>query len=589
MTEDLHHCENDCAAPPTFPVRPNNAPALDRIRYRIGDYHSIREALLYGINRAGPLQHWTHRLPDDPGIALLEGTAIVGDILTFYQEHYANEVWLRTARWRESITELVRLLGYRLSPALAGRGTFALEIKGKTAITVPAHFPLKADLAEMPAPVDFETSMEIIAHPHLSKFHLYPPRVYAPKIAAHTTRFEIASVGTDTSPEAFAAVNLKKGDLIMLVPGSGQPLAQTVKIAAITPLLDRVIIDIEGGFVADWSGTVRAWRLGRTFKHQGHQAPETVVQTHTHSDGTIHVFTTPRDFLQEFTNTVWLDTEVKDLAAGTDLIIEITNFGFSALNVARTITSARASTATNVGFTSPALRVQLNEALPLNRISGAGGGATTISSGLKFVGTPYIDVRDFRFHETTSPALTLRPVATFTPTWPTVPKLEFQGNEAQASVLKNRRILLRKPGVEALERTVVNVDPVPGIPRRWALTFNEPLAPRLLARFARSLSILIHKPFLAALSSVTGKLPDIARLVRDFPPKREMTEQGELMRGLTVRLVVNRSPGDAQGLAGASAELQLGEQARFFPSDAALAGWMAQADAGKAQIVYETA
>ena len=90
--------------------------------------------------------------------------------------------------------------------------------------------------------------------------------------------------------------------------------------------------------------------------------------------------------------------------------------------------------------------------------------------------------------------------------------------------------------------------------------------------------------------AVNGKLPDIARLVRDFPPKREMTEQGELMRGLTVRLVVNRSPGDdAQGLAGASAELQLGEQARFFPSDAALAGWMAQADAGKAQIVYETA
>ena len=90
--------------------------------------------------------------------------------------------------------------------------------------------------------------------------------------------------------------------------------------------------------------------------------------------------------------------------------------------------------------------------------------------------------------------------------------------------------------------------------------------------------------------AVNGKLPDIARLLKDFPPKREMTEQGELLRGLTVRLAVNRTPGsDAEGLAGASAELQLGEQARFFPSDAALASWMAQADAGNSQIVYETA
>ena len=35
------------------------------------------------------------------------------------------------------------------------------------------------------------------------------------------------------------------------------------------------------------------------------------------------------------------------------------------------------------------------------------------------------------------------------------------------------------------------------------------------------------------------------------------------------------------------AELQLGEEAKFFPSDAALASWMAQADQGGAQIVYE--
>jgi DNA polymerase-3 subunit alpha len=34
-------------------------------------------------------------------------------------------------------------------------------------------------------------------------------------------------------------------------------------------------------------------------------------------------------------------------------------------------------------------------------------------------------------------------------------------------------------------------------------------------------------------------------------------------------------------------DLQLGEQARFYPSDAALAGWRAQADQGQAVVVYE--
>ena len=79
--------------------------------------------------------------------------------------------------------------------------------------------------------------------------------------------------------------------------------------------------------------------------------------------------------------------------------------------------------------------------------------------------------------------------------------------------------------------------------------------------------------------AVNGKAPDIQRLLRDFPPQREQSEAGELVRGLPVRLALRREA--------VVAELQLGEGARFFPSDAALASWMAQADGGQAQIVYE--
>jgi DNA polymerase III subunit alpha len=79
--------------------------------------------------------------------------------------------------------------------------------------------------------------------------------------------------------------------------------------------------------------------------------------------------------------------------------------------------------------------------------------------------------------------------------------------------------------------------------------------------------------------AVNGHAPDIQRLLRDFPARREQSEQGELVRGLGIRLSVRRDQ--------ATAELQLGDDARFFPSDAALASWMAQADGGQAQIVYE--
>ena len=83
--------------------------------------------------------------------------------------------------------------------------------------------------------------------------------------------------------------------------------------------------------------------------------------------------------------------------------------------------------------------------------------------------------------------------------------------------------------------------------------------------------------------SVNGRAPEVAQLVKSFPPQREMTDQGELLRGLPVRLKLERK---ADNVA-ASAELLLGEQAKFFPSDAALSSWIAQADQGKAEIVYE--
>ena len=83
--------------------------------------------------------------------------------------------------------------------------------------------------------------------------------------------------------------------------------------------------------------------------------------------------------------------------------------------------------------------------------------------------------------------------------------------------------------------------------------------------------------------AVNGLKPDITRMVKDFPPRREMTEQGELVRGLPVRLQITLASvhGDV------STEINLDDRAKFFPTDTALASWMAQADKGLASVVYE--
>lgn len=91
-------------------------------------------------------------------------------------------------------------------------------------------------------------------------------------------------------------------------------------------------------------------------------------------------------------------------------------------------------------------------------------------------------------------------------------------------------------------------------------------------RFGRFLRVMVN-----------GAVPDIARLVKDFAPQRELSEQGELLRALGVRLVMQRHT----PAGGACAEVQLGDAAKFFPSDVALASWRAQADAGQASVVYD--
>lgn len=77
---------------------------------------------------------------------------------------------------------------------------------------------------------------------------------------------------------------------------------------------------------------------------------------------------------------------------------------------------------------------------------------------------------------------------------------------------------------------------------------------------------------------VNGSVPPVAEVLRDHPSRRVETEEGTVTQGLPVRLVLHRE--------GASGELDLGDEGRFYPSDAALERWL-EGSHGKSAVVYD--
>jgi hypothetical protein len=374
-------CDNDCEKPIQFPRTIYNRPGLSRIDYRIGSYAELREHMFELLNQDAALSAWTHRGADDPGIALLEGTAVVGDILTFYQQLYANESYLRTAQWRESVAELVRLLGYRLAPGLGGEATFALAVKGEDAVTVPKGFGLKAQLESGAKPAEFESTEEVTAYPALSEFSLYRPFTQPSVTSGVTSTFSVP-----TSALEGMMVELKAGDRLMLVTASTDSLThrQIAKVAQVTQHLDLTEITIEGKWRGPSSAAgISAYKLGRSFRYFGYNAPsrDTVITAGVASQTSVSY--SAQVGLAPYTAIYYvagvyhplpsidsypLDQEVDDLSLGTTLLATLQLSNITAGTgqwhfFERQIVSVTTASLTRGALSGGATVVQLSSAL----------------------------------------------------------------------------------------------------------------------------------------------------------------------------------------------------------------------------------
>ena len=197
-------------------ARCNFAPALIRPFAANVSTVSSAAAAKISVDAAGQpiLAGLTTRDPDDPAIALLDGWAMVADVLTFYDERIANEGYLRTATERRSVLELARLVGYAPRPGVSATAYLAYTIDGKDRSVTPPKgmevtIPAGSRAQSTPGPNELPQTFETFeALPSRTAWNKLQPRLKPPANRGITPRARHLFKGT--------ATNLKPNDPLLL-------------------------------------------------------------------------------------------------------------------------------------------------------------------------------------------------------------------------------------------------------------------------------------------------------------------------------------------------------------------------------------
>ena len=159
---DERFCGCGEPAAPGTPVSRYNRPGLTALQYRVGDFANFRSAMLLAIASEPALRGLTTRESDDYAITVFELWAAVADVLTFYQERYANELFLRTAQHRDSVLRLARMLDYHLRPGLAASARLAFTLDDKASVNIPVGLKVMSVPGQNELPQFFEAIEAIV-------------------------------------------------------------------------------------------------------------------------------------------------------------------------------------------------------------------------------------------------------------------------------------------------------------------------------------------------------------------------------------------------------------------------------------------
>ncbi|HEX2746109.1 MAG TPA: hypothetical protein VHN16_17150 [Streptosporangiaceae bacterium] len=196
-----------------------NRPALSSIAYRAGRYATFNASMLAALSDPAfpALATLSTRDTTDFSIALLDAWAVALDILTFYQERFANEAFLRTAVDQRSVFELAALVGYEPSPGVAASAILAFTLSSAPGspdnVLIPAGTRAQSVPGPGQTPQVFETSADLTA---VIGWNALPAQTTCPwQLAPSATSTWIAGV----------ANNISLGDALLFVSAQGgQPV-----------------------------------------------------------------------------------------------------------------------------------------------------------------------------------------------------------------------------------------------------------------------------------------------------------------------------------------------------------------------------
>ncbi len=202
------------------PQQITNPPGQPALAYRTGTWAQFNESMLARLSSASypALSALKTRDNDDFTIALLDASAVMLDILSFYQERLANESYLRTAQHLQSLTELSYLIGYQPAPGISASVYLAFTLtttpnapsNPTTApITIPASTQVQSVPAQGQTPQTFETSAAVPAKPDWNA---------QPILAALPWAYNSSATGMYLQG---TATQLNPGDLILML-GTGR-------------------------------------------------------------------------------------------------------------------------------------------------------------------------------------------------------------------------------------------------------------------------------------------------------------------------------------------------------------------------------
>jgi hypothetical protein len=210
------------------PVTTISRPGLNALSYRVGTHASFLETMKARLSnleltaedfdgatgftkeRLRPLLALTTRAASDPAIALLDAWALVGDVLTFYQERIANEGFLRIAVERRSVLELARLIDYRLRPGVAASVYLAYTLEKNTAVVIPESARSQSVPGPGELPQSFETADKLAAR---ADWNTLPARLTRPQTPLGAKSLYFKGIAT----------KLKLNDPLLICCGESRP------------------------------------------------------------------------------------------------------------------------------------------------------------------------------------------------------------------------------------------------------------------------------------------------------------------------------------------------------------------------------